>query len=209
MRCADDGLGELVAEIGGARLVNGGVIFGERQRDAHFLKIFWSDEIAGLQFLLSLEFALSALHFQLGGLDIALGLLQLREDVLLVESQDFLLALDGLAIGDENFNDAAADLGAQFGRKHGAEPADRDDFLRDVRRLDAGGGDLGLALIAEQAGADFFPNDLATPAQTNQDDEDDGDAQEGLHPRGSFGRLGHVGGIRRSEENLKTGDGED
>ena len=74
---------------------------------------------------LSFESA-GALGLQFGCLDILLHLLQLGEEILLVEAEDFLVFFYLLPVDGENLDDAAVDFRAQLGREHGAESADGD-----------------------------------------------------------------------------------
>jgi len=81
VRRDNDGLGELIAEIGNAGLVNLGVVLGKRERDARFIEVFLRDQIlvraarAGGR---SRGAPVSTRNF--AALDVAGGLLQLRED---------------------------------------------------------------------------------------------------------------------------------
>ena len=161
---ADDGFGELVAQVRGAGIVDGRVVFREGQRGAGFLKVFRGDQLACFQIFLPLKFTFGARHLQFRGFDIAVGFLELREDILLVQSQDFLVTLDGFAVDHGDFHDAAADFCAQFGGEHGAEATDGHYFLGDIGDPDGCGGDLGLPLGAEQSRADLLPQRPPAPA---------------------------------------------
>jgi hypothetical protein len=92
VRGADDGLGELVAQVGGPGLVDGGVVLRQRERDAGFVKVLGGDETTGLQTFLAVEIVPGALRAELGRLDAPLGLLQLGEGVLLVEAENLRIA---------------------------------------------------------------------------------------------------------------------
>ena len=197
---ADDRLGEFVAQIGGAGIVDRGLVFGQRQGGPGFLKILHRDQLAGFQIFLAVEFAFRPQRFEFGGFDVAVGLLDLGEDILLVEAQEFLVAFHRFAIGDGDLHDAAVDFGAQFGGENGAEAADGHDFFGDVGHLDGRGGDFRLALRAKQTRANLLPQGPPAPhcpAQHGQCDHEADDKSEG------FGFLG--GRSHGSSQDGRTG----
>jgi hypothetical protein len=135
--------------------------------------------------------AARALGLQLRRLDAAFHLGDLRQQVLLIEAENLLVALHMLAVDCGDFDDAPVDLRAQLRGKHRAQAANRDNLLRNRGGAHFHRRNFLLPFVAKEPRAHVLPDHVRAPAEAADHHQHEHGAQDDFGPAGGLDGVGH------------------